>query len=456
MGELEGFVERCREAREAAEAMESPLVACHYDADGLSGGALVVKAFAGIGVRARSMALRKLSSDEIGLLEREGGDEIVFVDLGGGASKAIDARLLPGGRKIVIIDHHQTPGGKALQANPHLFGFDGGSELSSSGCGYFVFRKPELVELGVVGAVGDMQFPLSGLNRTMLSEGEKAGRVAVETDLSLFGRVSRPLVWFLQYCTEPFLPGLTGKRHACALFFEELGIPLRDARGEWRKYFQLSREEKVKVVSGLAAYLYSKDVDDETVRSLVGEVYSFPMQEQGTELSDAKEFSTVLNACGRHRKPEIGIGVCLGDEGAKREAKELLLLHRRQLREAVEFAGNAVEDFGAYYFLDGRGKIDDGLIGVVAGMLYGGAIRRDKPVIALSLNEEGKVKASARSTKKLVEEGINLGTVMARASEGIGVGGGHNVAAGANLEGDLNLFLVRCGKLIGESRKQEN
>jgi len=446
-GDREGFLARCAEVRELAESMNAPLVVSHYDADGLASAGVILKALKSRGIPARSLVLRKLAPEDFRLLAKE--EEIIFADLGGGSSALVEQKLR--GKKVAIIDHHQTPGGAVPQANPHLFGFDGGAELSAAGCAAFVFPEPELVELGIVGAVGDMQFPLIGLNRELLRRGIDAGFVSTARDLALFGRVSRPLHWFLQYCTEPFLPGLTGKRAACALFFEEVGIPLRDEKGEWRKYYQLSREEKTRMVSGLVAYLYAKDAEPETVRSLVGEVYSFPREKEGTELSDAKEFSTVLNACGRHGKPEVGLGVCLGDADAIKAAQDMLLLHRRQLRDGVEFAGKSVEDFGPYSFLDGRGVIDDGLIGVVAGMLYGGAIRRDKPVIALSLNEEGKVKASGRATKRLIAAGLNLGSVMRSASDGIGVGGGHNIAAGANIDGgekELNRFLLACGEAI--------
>jgi len=441
MGDLNGFIERCEEVREEAESMESPLIVNHYDADGIACGALVRRALALRGITARNWTVKKLSSEELAQLEKE--KEIIFVDLGGGQLDLIEKL----GARMVVIDHHQTRASHILQANPHLFGFDGGSELSSSSCAYFVFKDPELIQLGVVGAVGDMQSPLRGLNRIMLDEGTKKGIVAVSRDLAIFGRVSRPLLWFLQYCTEPFLPGLTGKKANCALFLDELGIPLKE--GEmWRRYYQLSHDEKVRLVSGLVAYLYAKGADKQTVESLVGEVYSFPNEKPGTELSDASEYSTVLNACGRHGKPEVGLGVCLREESALKQSRELLLLHRKQLRDAVQFASQAVEDFGVYHFLDARNAIDDSIVGVVAGMLYGSAIKRTKPIIAFAMNEEGKVKVSGRATRKLVDSGLNLGAVMRNASVGIGTGGGHNIAAGAQLDMGVDEFLLRCGEII--------
>lgn len=444
MADFAAFIKRCAEARGAVEKMRHPTIVNHYDADGLAAGGLVAKALLKMGMEFDVFTTRKFGEEEAGRLGRK--KELIFADLGGGQMDAVE-RL---DADVVVIDHHQTRGSKILQANPHLFGFDGGSELSAAGCAYFVFKDvdPSLVKLGVVGAMGDMQFPLTGLNRKMLDDGVKSGKVVVAKDLTLFGRVSRPLIWFLQYCSEPYLPGLTGRQASCAQFFEELGIEVKTEDGKWRKYYELPRADKVKVVSGLVAHLCSNDADGALISSLVGETYTFPDEERGSELSDANEYSTVLNACGRHGKSEIGVGVCIGNAAAMEEAKGLLLLHRQQLREAVEFAGEAVEDFGVFHFLDGRGVVDDGLIGVVAGMLYGSAISRDKPIIALALNEEGQVKVSGRATKRLCADGVNLGKMLSEATLGIGVGGGHNIAAGAQVEtGNVNGFLLRAGEI---------
>jgi len=446
MARLKEFRERCAEVREAVKQMKKPLIVNHYDADGLSSGGLVARALKKMGKEFEVRTLRKLDGKAVDGLA--GFNEIIFTDLGGGQVKLIEEKLA--GKKVVVIDHHQTMESSVLQANPELFGFDGAGELSGSGAAWFVFGDPELVDLGVVGAVGDMQFPLKGLNRVMLEQGIKAGVVECSIDLTVFGRVSRALAWFLQYSSEPYMPGLTGNSRNCALMLKELGISMKEG-GEWRRYYQLSLEEKKKFVSAVVAWLYEKGADPKSIRSLVGEVYSFPKAPEGSELSDASEFSTVLNACGRHKRPDVGIGVCLGDAEAIEKSRELLKLHRRQLREGISYASKAAEDFGKYYFLDGRGVIDDGLIGVVAGMLYGGGVKRTKPIIAVSDygEEKGKLKASGRATRELIGKGLNLNTVMKKATEGIGVGGGHNIAAGAHLEASaLNDFLLSAGKEV--------
>jgi RecJ-like exonuclease len=432
------FTERCEEVRERIKDFDKPLIVNHYDADGLAAGALVAKALRRIGRRYDILTLRRLEEGP----EIKKADELIFVDFGG-VEEALGEVLK--GKEVVIIDHHQSKEGRFLQANPHLFGFDGGSEISSSGTAYMVFRDVELVDLALVGAVGDMQFPLKSFNRKILREGIEKGIVRCDIDLSIFGRMSRPLVWFLSYCTEPFLPGLTGSERNCYRFLSEAGIEMKE-EGKWRRYFELSMEERVELVSALFAYLYSKGIGD-VAGELIGEVYILAKQPEGSELRDAKEYSTLLNACGRHNNPEIGIRVCLGEEGALEEARKLLYEHRKQLREGMFYAISNYEDFGRFYFLDGRGKIEDGVIGVIAGMLYGGALASDKPIVGIALDEEGKIKISARATKKLVEGGVNLGEALAKACQGIGVGGGHNIAAGATIGRDkLNEFLINFSR----------
>ncbi|QLJ53154.1 MAG: Single-stranded-DNA-specific exonuclease RecJ [Candidatus Fermentimicrarchaeum limneticum] len=434
------FIKRCNEVRGTIEGFGNPLIVNHYDADGLAAGSLVAKALRNRGINYSMLTLRKLEYRS----EMRDAGELIFVDFGG-VEEALGDVLK--GKKVVIIDHHQSSEGEILQANSQLFGFDGGSEISSSGTAYMVFRDAELVDLALVGAVGDMQFPLKSLNRKILREGIENGIVRCDIDLNIFGRMSRPLVWFLSYCTEPFLPGLTGNDGNCYRFLSETGIDFRKD-GKWRRYFELDMEERIQLISALVAYLHSKGAG-EAAKELIGEVYILAKQPEGSELRDAKEYSTLLNACGRHNRPEIGIRVCLGEEGAIEEARTLLNEHRKQLREGMFYAISNYEDFGKFYFLDGRGRIEDGVIGVVAGMLYGGALPGDKPIVGIAFDEEGKIKISARATRKLVDGGLNLGEALSKACSSIGVGGGHNIAAGATIERDkLNEFLLNFGRAL--------
>ena len=444
MGNVEGFLSRCAEAREAVARMRGPLVVHHYDCDGITSGAIVAGSLEKMGKPYRMQSVRKIDPEFLATISH--APEIIFVDLGSGTAE-IDS--LPG--SVVVMDHHQQKSNAHLQANPHAFGFDGGTDISAAGCAYFVFQ--EFVELGIVGAIGDVQAPLRGLNSIMLGRAVAQGAISVEKDILLFGRNSRPLKQFLQYADEPYLPGVTGQDDACNALLHELGIMQRqegaasgssqgesEGGGKWRTYSDLSFSERRALVSSLAGLLAMRSSPDAANR-LVGDTYNLLRMPQGTLLRDASEFSTLLNACGRNDRPELGVSVCLKREGAYEEAQSLLAEHRKNLRAGIDFASKNTEDIGKFLLLDARGVIPDSIIGVVAGMLFAGS--RKKPILALSLEAPGRIKLSTRGTRALVESGLNLGKILSECCAQVGgAGGGHNIAAGASIpEEKLDDFL---------------
>jgi len=430
MGNEQGFLARCAEVRGAVTSMHRPLVVHHYDCDGITSGSIVAGSLEKMSKPYSMRSVRKLDADFLASIAQE--TEVIFVDLGSG-TKEIES--LSG--NVVVIDHHQQKTNAHLQANPHEFGFDGGTDISAAGCAYFVFR--EFVELGIVGAVGDVQAPLRSLNTVMLDSAVQQGAISVEKDILLFGRNSRPLKQFLLYADEPYLPGITGQDDACNALLQELGIEQKEGE-KWRTYSDLSFDERRALVSSLAKLVAMRS-SPETANRLVGDTYNLLRMPQGTLLRDASEFSTLLNACGRNDRPELGVSVCLQRVGAYEEAQSLLAEHRKNLRAGIEFASKNTQDVGKFLLLDARGIIPDSIIGVVAGMLFAGS--RKKPILALSLEAPGKIKLSTRGTRSLVEAGLNLGKILSESCAQVGgVGGGHNIAAGASIpEEKLDNFL---------------
>ncbi len=431
---FEEFIAAAAEAKRIAFSFKDPLIVHHYDADGLSSGAIVKSAFASECRAHRMLAIKKLDDAAIEKVRDE--KEIIFVDLG-------NYERVSELKDVLIIDHHQCKmeNGKLKtekpQINPLMHGVDGGSELSAAGTAYFTFRKN--ADLGLVGALGDMQYPLVGANRKMLEEGIAAGEIRKSLDMRFYGRYSRPLVQFLAYSDEPFIPGISYKEEHAQKLLEDLGIGLRKGE-EWRVYADLDSEEKRKLVSRIAEILSShgKRYD------IIGEVYDLPKRPRRSALYDANEFSTVLNACGRHGKPELGIAVCMGDEAAYLEASSFIALHKRMIRDGVEYAKAHVTDLGAFLFLDARGAIDEGIIGIVCGIVLQGS---QKPIIGVSYGEAGDLKVSSRAGRR---SGINLGQMVAYAAgKAGGIGGGHAVAAGASVPKEkLNEFLLAAKENI--------
>lgn len=426
------FEEACEEARKVAFSFKEPLIVHHYDADGTSSGAIVVSAFSKENRKYKRRCVKKVDDKLIDELAKE--DEVIFVDLGGGTKRINELK------DVVIIDHHQTEGVEKLQVNPLLYGIDGGGELSASGTAYSVFK--EKVELAVVGAVGDMQYPLKGKNREIMLEGVEQGNIRIENDLMFYGRYSRSLIQFLEYSDDPYIPGISYREDRTVRLLTSLGIELKEEE-RYRRYAGLSKEEKTNLISALADILIErgriKSVDD-----LIGESYVFPKNPMN-ESYEANEFSTLLNACGRHGKDDVAIGIALGKEEYFEEARSLLQLHRRMLKEGIEFASKNIQDLGKFFFLDGRGVIDESVIGIVCGMRSQQLWR--KPIMGIARGRKGEVKVSTRGKK------VNLGLALKEAATPIGgVGGGHRMAAGASIPEDkLNEFLTVFGEAISKA-----
>ncbi|MFN3527779.1 MAG: DHH family phosphoesterase, partial [Candidatus Altarchaeaceae archaeon] len=194
----------------------------------------------------------------------------------------------------------------------------------------------------------------------------------------------------------------------------------------------------------LVSALYEKILiyDEISANSLIGEVYTLLREKKKTVLRDAKEFATLLNACGRSKKPEIGIYICLRDnenrEEYLRKANSILERYREQLRNGIEYLkNNNIKERKNFYYFDAENLIDENIVGVVAGIVYNcGIVERNKVIIGMANDSENEnfKKISGRATIELVRNGINLGKTFKECCEIVGgEGGGHKIAAGARI-----------------------
>ncbi|MEK6982183.1 MAG: DHH family phosphoesterase [Candidatus Micrarchaeota archaeon] len=436
------FLNYCNQAMQETLLMDNSLVVHHYDADGVASGAIAVSFFKKHNLNFQRLCIKKLDDVAIDKIKSIGAKNIIFLDLGSGN---IRVNELSEKSNVIIIDHHQPLDDikVAFHVNPLLFDIDGGTELSGASTAYLVFR--ERVDLGIVGAVADQQFPLTGMNRYVLAQGLDQDEVATENDLCFYGRYSRSLIYFLAFSDDPLIPGVSFKEDKAQDFLNKTLI--KQKNGEtWRTYSDLSKDEKTVLISAITN-VFAKSGVSIREQDLFCESYIFPKHPKN-ETYEAKDFSTLLNACGRNDQSDIAIDLCLNENDGYAKAKALLQLHRKNIREGIEFATNKMQDFGDFYFIDGRGIMDEGVIGIVCGMLISG--RGKKPVIGIALGENKTIKVSSRGTKKLVAGGLNLGLVMKKASITCGgIGGGHKIAAGSSISYDkLNSFLISVSEEI--------
>ncbi len=483
-GPVPELADRAAACAERLQEANGVLLASHIDADGLTSAAIASSALERAAIPHEVVFEKQLDEAAIAGIAATDYDTVLFTDFGSGQLDVIAEHEAAGEFTPVIADHHQPADADTeYHLNPLLFGIDGASELSGAGASYVLARALEnangtgtdnrdLAALAVVGAVGDMQASggeLHGANEGIVEEGVEAGVLETATDLAIYGKQTRPLPKLLEYASDVRIPGISNDTGGALRFLDGLDLELK-RDGEWRCWADLTSEEKQIVASALVRRAVSKGVPAHRIDGLVATAYVLSEEAVGTELRDASEFSTLLNATARYERADVGLGVCLGDRGeALERARTLLRDHRRNLSAGIDLVteeGVTHEEHIQWFHAGDR--IRETIVGIVAGMAMGNAgISRSKPIFAFaekraeppSANRSGEaaadveeVKVSARGTHALVRRGLDLSVVMGEASRAVGGdGGGHDVAAGATVpNGKEDTFLERADEIVGE------
>ncbi len=445
-------------------------VISHLDADGLAAAGIISKSLFRLGGFFRIRINRWMDEKILNELVAEKPALTVFTDLGSGYLDLLKS-VLPD-FPAIIIDHHQLVGGPSpnfFQVNPHVHGIDGARDISGAGVAYLVAKaldkkNEDLACLAVVGALGDLQDKyeqrkLGGVNEKIVEDAVNAGYIKVETDLLLFGRETRPIHKALACSTDFFIPGISGEEDKSLAFLTSLKIAPK-YKDKWRALRDLSENEKKELFSALADYLTSKGFSGNVALNLIGNVYTLTHEEPWTPMRDAREFASLLNATGRMDRPSLGIALCMGDRGsALEEANTVLEEYRRTITKYMNWLTEKperIQELNNIYVIHGGKTIDDKVISAISTILSTSLPKPEKPLIAYSIiPQEGVAKVSARAPS-LMGKTINLGEIMRIAAEKFsGRGGGHDVAAGAQVPiPQIDEFIKFTNELIGNWLKE--
>lgn len=422
------------------------LIVTHLDADGLASGSIMFSSLTRKGANAVLRTVPDLDAKTIHQLESQRYDFYIFTDL---ASTLIAELGAAFDGRYLVIDHHQLPDEDMRNpavVNAWAFGFDGGRDACSSTMAYFFAyaldpSNKDLSPLAVVGAVADRQDggqgrSLTGLNRSAMTDAQSAGLLALSKDLMFTGRETRPIHESVALTSTPYLKGLTGSKDAVLVALHDSGLRLKDG-GTWRTISSLSDEERLKLTEVIASVLGPSDGATDAIAMLIGEVYTLQFEDSFTPLRDAREYATLLNACGRMGVPGTGISVCLGDRSdALKSAVRTLSDYRSGISKSLDsLAGDPsrLEKRGTLVVARCEGIVDEKLLGPVISIITSSPVLRDKVVVGLSSSRDSELKVSSRVGDSF-EGTVNLGLLMKEAAEAVGgVGGGHTMAAGARI-----------------------
>ena len=427
---------------------ETIRIVSHLDADGICAASILIKALNTDNRKYSLSIVQQLTEEVIMGLCKEPYNYFIFTDLGSGQLNLIKKMFV--GKQVFILDHHQPEKVKLtnniVHVNPHLFGIDGSREICGSGVVYLFARSlnkkiDDLAHIAIIGAIGDIQ-ECGGegflrLNKEILSNAVKKKKIKVIKGLRIFGAQTRPLHKILEYCTDPYIPGVSGSESGAIQFLQQIGVPAKNG-SEWRKLVQLDEEEIKKLVSGIVM----RRVKEDSPEDVLGNVYILSDEKKESPFRDAKEFSTLLNACGRLDKASLGIGACLGDKKTKERAIKHLRGYKREIINAINWYKEGSKGAGVikgkgYTIINAGNQIRGSIVGTLASIITkSNELKNGTFVMSMADMMNGLYKVSLRISGR--RNDVDLREIIKNITLKVGgEAGGHTFAAGAMIKEEL-------------------
>jgi RecJ-like exonuclease len=429
-------------------------ITTHIDCDGLTSGSIICKALIREGARCTLRTSKEFSKNVIKSFKTDSRDFHIITDLGGGFGKDLNQTL---GDNWIILDHHQISEEEKDNQNiinAWKYGIDGGSEISAGGMAYFAAmalneKNLDLSEIAVVSALGDRQDQgerksFTGKNFEISNTAKELGLVEIDLDLLLVGRETRPLAEALAFTSQPFIEGLTWNKETCLSVLNSSGIQLKE-EGRWRVPAELNEKEKKIVIEAITKFSSDKN-SSEIMSELIGYTYTFPKEDKRSFLRDGREYSTMLNSCGRINRSGVGMAICMGDRNKiLTEGETILTDYRKMIKEYMNILSNErwrISESENCVMVNGEDVVPETMTGTISSLIAGSPKNTGKIIILRTRGEENTIKFSSRKSFGCKSD-INLSELMRSGAEKFeGIGGGHNRAAGAKITKDkLDGFL---------------
>ncbi|MBI3034377.1 DHH family phosphoesterase [Candidatus Woesearchaeota archaeon] len=427
----------------------------HLDADGLSSCSILTKAMKRAGRQYTVSIVQKLDEALAESLANEPFSYIAFTDLGSGQFNLL--KKIPDSKTIYIFDHHKPESfeeiGNIVHLNPHLFEIDGSKEVSGAGVAYLFSRaldarNRDMAHIAIIGAIGDVQENngFERVNTDILKDAVESGKMKVIQGLKLFGAQTKPLHNALAYSTEHNIPGVTGSESGAIQFLHQLGISPKNG-DSWRSLVDLDDRELKNLVTGILM----RRLNEKEPEAIIGRVYILLGEEKKSPLRDAKEFSTLLNACGRMDKSELGIGACLGDEKLKAQAIAHLALYKKEIVKGLtwfekSYSSGEIIRGRNYIIINAGRQIMHTMIGTLASILSkSNYLGEGTFILSMAQIGDGNTKVSIRLSGSSATTDLR-GVISGIVEKVDGSFGGHMGAAGAIIATD------REGQFIEEAK----
>jgi len=466
-GQFDEQVKSAAEAFKRIDKKDAVRLISHLDADGISACSIMIKLLSNENMKYSVSIVQQLNKSLLSQLASEPYNCFIFTDIGSGVVS--DIKELLKGRKVFIFDHHSIEKTDDFESmvlvNPHLCGIDGGKEISGAGV-VFKFacaadkNMEEFAHIAIIGAIGDLQEQngFLRLNGEILRIAVEKNKVKVVKGLRIFGTQTKPLHKALEYCTDPYIPGVSGSESGAIQFLSQIGIEPKNG-SSWKKIVHLNEDEMKKLVTGIIM----KRLNEANPDDVLGNIYILPNEEEESPTRDAKEFATLLNACGRLGRASLGIGACLGDKKIKQQAIRSLSDYKKEIVNALNWYNeNKFSDdvfWGSrFVIINAKSNVMSTMIGTLASILSKSNLMANNAFIlsmAQAIDETTKI--SLRTTNN-INGNADLKNIIEEIINGISdcEAGGHQNAAGAVIPTDKEeIFIEQAKEILGKYAMEE-
>jgi RecJ-like exonuclease len=415
------------------------LLVSHFDADGITSAAIFGKTLKKLDKKFSVRIIKSLDSEFISQLPKN--KIVVFTDL---ASAHLE-ELSKLETLVFIIDHHEInldyPMPWNLQViNPHLYA--DGEEMSGACLTYLVSRElakkdSSLANLAIIGMVGDLMDKKVGpLVNTILKDAD----LTIKKGILLYPS-TRPLNKALEYCSNPYIPGVTGDGAGACALLREAGIEFT-SKG-YKSLMELNEDEMQRLVTAIAL----KMPNHEKMSEFIGNLFLIKFFNR---LEDAREMSALINACSRMGESHIALLFCMGNESARKQAESVYIKYKQSLIEALNHVNTNPKILGKQYMIiNAKDKIQDTIIGTVASILSMSALYEEGTIIITMAYNQDKIKVSSRICGRgiITDNARNLKEMMDSITKSIGgESGGHKLAAGCVIGKDKEEAFIELVK----------
>jgi single-stranded-DNA-specific exonuclease len=462
--EFEAALKRTAEDFKKIDHSKTVKLVSNLDADGITAASIMVRTLERQNLSYSLTILHQLKESNAKELAEEDYNYYIFCDLGSGQLKSLNKHFK--GKQVFVLDHHEVqgkPDDNIVHINPHEFGFDSSKEVSAAGVCFFFARavskeNEDLAYLAIIGAIGDVQEKngFSGLNTMILDMAVKQKKIKVEKGLKLFGLQTRYLHKLLEYSSDLGIPGVTGSESGAVQFLNRLGIEPADHKGRWRTYNDLSNDEKKRLVAGIVMKRQTGSVKNP--EDIFTNIYILEEEKPG-HFRDAKEFSTLLNSCGRLNNASLGIGACLNDKKQRAKAMASLMEYKKEIVSSMNWykdhsareKSDRIIKGSNYIIINAKDNVLSTMIGTMASMISKNSeMESNIFVLSMARNHDNTTKVSLRITGN--PESVDLKSIVAELVERIGgEAGGHQHAAGAIIDTEHENRFIEAAKELFEN-----